>query len=118
MRLHALRIPGSQVPGRDCVFVEFQRAPAHRRLDRRQSDRHCGHRIAEIRPWLSELIKTFRLTQYTILSLCVDVPPGCSALAGRYSLEDHRRGGAHRARDPIDVRGGRISSHIEFFVPI
>ena len=28
--------------------------------------------ISEIRPWLSILVKTFRLTQYTILSLSVD----------------------------------------------
>ena len=30
--------------------------------------------IAEIRPWLTLLVKTFKLTQYTILSLTVDVP--------------------------------------------
>src|SRR5215472_16663571 len=28
--------------------------------------------MAEIRPWLSVLVKTFRLTQYTILSLSID----------------------------------------------
>jgi hypothetical protein len=74
--------------------------------------------IAEIRPWLSVLVKTFRLTQYTILSLSVDVPRA----AAHWRVDIHSKiiGVVVPTElvELIDVRGGRISSHIEFFVPI
>ena len=73
--------------------------------------------IAEIRPWLSILVKTFRLSQYTILSLAVDVPRD----AAHWSVEIHSKITGVMVPtelvDLIDVRDGRISSHIEFFVP-
>jgi ketosteroid isomerase-like protein len=74
--------------------------------------------IAEIRPWLSVLVKTFRLTHYTILSLSVDVPRA----AAHWQVDIHSKITGVMVPtelvDLIDVRGGRISSHIEFFVPI
>jgi ketosteroid isomerase-like protein len=74
--------------------------------------------IAEIRPWLSVLVKTFRLTHYTILSLSVDVPR--AAAHWRVDIHSKITGVMVPTElvDLIDVRGGRISSHIEFFVPI
>jgi ketosteroid isomerase-like protein len=74
--------------------------------------------IAEIRPWLSVLVKTFRLTQYTILSLSVDVPR--AAAHWRVDIHSKITGAVVPTElvDLIDVRAGRISSHIEFFVPI
>jgi ketosteroid isomerase-like protein len=74
--------------------------------------------IAEIRPWLSVLLKTFRLTQYTILSLSVDVPR--AAAHWRVDIHSKITGVVVPTElvDLIDARGGRISSHIEFFVPI
>jgi ketosteroid isomerase-like protein len=74
--------------------------------------------IAEIRPWLSILVKTFRLTQYTILSLIVDGPR--AAAHWRVDIHSKITGVIVPTElvDLIDVRGGRISSHTEFFVPV
>ena len=74
--------------------------------------------IAEIRPWLSVLVKTFRLTQYTILSLSIDVPR--AAAHWRVDIHSKITGVVVPTElvDLIDVRGGLISSHIEFFVPV
>ena len=73
--------------------------------------------IAEIRPWLSILVKTFRMTQYTILSLTVEVPRA----AAHWRVDIHSKiSGAivpTELVDLLDVRAGRIASHIEFFVP-
>jgi|SRR5579863_484597 len=73
--------------------------------------------ISEIRPWLSILVKTFRLTQYTILSLTVDAPR--AAAHWRVDIHSKITGTVVPTElvDLIDVRGGRIASHIEFFVP-
>jgi ketosteroid isomerase-like protein len=74
--------------------------------------------ITEIRPWLSILVKTFRLTQYTILSLAVDG----SRAAAHWRVDIHSKITGvvvpTELVDLIDVRGGRISSHTEFFVPV
>jgi len=73
---------------------------------------------AEIRPWLAVLVKTFRLTQYTILSLRIDVPR--AAAHWRVDIHSKITGIVVPTElvDLIEVRGGRIASHIEFFVPI
>ena len=73
---------------------------------------------AEIRPWLSVLVKTFRLTQYTLLSLSIDVPR--AAAHWRVDIHSKITGVVIPTElvDLIEVRGGRIASHIEFFVPI
>jgi ketosteroid isomerase-like protein len=74
--------------------------------------------IGEIRPWLSILVKTFRLSQYTLLSLSVDIPRA----AAHWQVDIHSKiTGAvvpTELVDLIDVRGGRIASHTEFFVPL
>jgi ketosteroid isomerase-like protein len=74
--------------------------------------------IAEIRPWLAVLVKTFRLSQYTLLSLSVDVPR--AAAHWRVDIHSKITGVVVPTElvDLIEVRGGRISAHIEFFVPV
>ena len=74
--------------------------------------------IAEIRPWLSILVKTFRLSQYTILSLTVEVPRAVAHW--RVDIHSKITGVVVPTElvDLIDVRDGRIASHTEFFVPI
>jgi ketosteroid isomerase-like protein len=74
--------------------------------------------IAEIRPWLSILVKTFRLTQYMILSLSVDLPRATAHW--RVDINSKITGVVVPTElvDLIDVRGGRIASHTEFFVPL
>jgi ketosteroid isomerase-like protein len=73
--------------------------------------------IAEIRPWLSILVKTFRMTQYTILSLTVEVPR--AAAHWRVDIHSKITGAVVPTElvDLLDVRAGRIASHTEFFVP-
>jgi ketosteroid isomerase-like protein len=74
-------------------------------------------RIARIRPWLSILVKTFRLSRYELLSLTVE---GQSAAAHwRVDIESKITGISIPTElvDLIEVRNGQISSQIEFFVP-
>jgi ketosteroid isomerase-like protein len=73
--------------------------------------------IAEIRPWLSILVKTFRLNHYMILSMSVDGPR--AAAHWRVDINSKITGVVVPTElvDLIDVRGGRIASHTELFVP-
>ena len=74
-------------------------------------------RIARIRPWLSILVKTFRLSRYELLSLTIE---GDSAAAHwRVDIESKITGVCIPTElvDLIEVRGGQITSQIEFFVP-
>ncbi len=73
--------------------------------------------IKEIRPWLSILVKTFKLSQYTLLSLTIDVPR--AAAHWRVDIHSKITGVVVPTElvDLIDVRAGRIASHTEFFVP-
>jgi ketosteroid isomerase-like protein len=73
--------------------------------------------IAQIRSWLSMLVKTFRLSQYQLLSLTVD---GARA-AGHWRVDVHSKITGTVAStelvDLLEVRDGQIASYIEFFVP-
>jgi len=74
-------------------------------------------RIARIRPWLSILVKTFRLRGYELLSLTIE---GTSAAAHwRVDIESKITGISIPTElvDLIEVRNGQITSQIEFFVP-
>ena len=74
-------------------------------------------RIARIRPWLSILVKTFRLRGYKLLSLTIE---GTSAAAHwRVDIESKITGISIPTElvDLIEVRNGQITSQIEFFVP-
>lgn len=73
--------------------------------------------IAEIRSWLSILVKTFTLSQYTLLSLAVDSPR--AAAHWRVDIHSKITGVIVPTElvDLLDVRDGRIASHSELFVP-
>jgi len=74
-------------------------------------------RIARIRPWLSILVKTFRLSRYQLLSMTIE---GAAAAAPRrVDIESKITGIIVPTElvDLIEVRNGQISSQIEFFVP-
>jgi len=72
--------------------------------------------LAEIRPWLSILVKTFRLSQYTLLSLTIDVPR--AAAHWRADIHSKITGAVVPTElvDLLDVSAGRIASHSELFV--
>jgi len=73
--------------------------------------------IAEIRSWLSLMIKTFHISDPAILSVIIE---GTRA-AGHWRAKIHSRiTGAVVATELVDlsqVRDGRIMSYTEFFVP-
>lgn len=74
-------------------------------------------RITRIRPWLSILVKTFRLSRYELLSLTVE---GSKAAAHwRVDIESKITGVVVPTElvDLIEERAGQISSLTEFFVP-
>lgn len=74
-------------------------------------------RIARIRPWLSILVKTFRLSKYQLLSVTIE---GTQAAAHwRVDIESKITGVVVPTElvDLLEVRDGQIASQIEFFVP-
>ena len=74
--------------------------------------------LAEVRPWLSILVRTFRLGEYRLLSLTIEGER--AAAHWRVDIHSKITGVVVPTElvDLIDVRGGRIASHIEFFVPV
>jgi len=74
--------------------------------------------ITEIRPWLSILVKTFRFTQYALHSLTADPPR--AAAHWRVDIHSKVTGAVVPTElvDLLDIRGGRIATHTEFFVPL
>jgi ketosteroid isomerase-like protein len=71
----------------------------------------------QIRPWLSVLVKTFRLRDYELLSLTIE---GARAAAHwRVNIHSKITGAlvATELVDLIEVRDGGIASYVEFFVP-
>jgi ketosteroid isomerase-like protein len=74
-------------------------------------------RLNRIRPWLSILVRTFRLSRYQLLSLTIE---GAHAAAHwRVDIESKITGISVPTElvDLIEVRNGAIASQIEFFVP-
>jgi hypothetical protein len=52
--------------------------------------------IDEIRPVLAVMIRTFKLTEQTILSMIIEGPECCGALAREGAVQDYRPYGANR----------------------
>jgi len=73
--------------------------------------------VAQFRPWLSILIKTFKISDYKILSTIIDAPK--AAVQWRCTIHSKITGVAVPTElvDLIEVRDGRVASYIEFFVP-
>ncbi len=73
--------------------------------------------LDQIRTWLTLLIKTFQLSDHAIVSVIID--DATAAVHWRAKIRS-RVTGATVATDLVDlvqVRGGRIASYTEFFVP-
>jgi ketosteroid isomerase-like protein len=70
-----------------------------------------------IRPWLTTLVKTFKLTDYLLLSRIVEGQR--AALHWRASIHSRITGSSVPTElvDLVEVRSGRIVSYVEFFVP-
>lgn len=71
----------------------------------------------EVRSWLAVLVKTFRLTRHEILSMVIDGPR--AAVHWRASIHSRITGASVPTElvDLVEMRGGRIGSYVELFVP-
>lgn len=72
---------------------------------------------AQIRGWLTVLLKSFSLSGYTVLARIID---GNRAAVHWRAVIHSRITGASIATelmDLVEVRGGRITSYVEFFAP-
>ena|ERR1700689_4631442 len=74
--------------------------------------------MEEIRSWLSIMVKTFKLTDYQLLSLVIDGSE--AAVHWRAQIHSKITGVAIATElvDLVQVRDQRIASYTEFFVPV
>lgn len=72
--------------------------------------------IDEFRPWLSLLIKTFKLTDYTLLSTLVDGSNAAVHWRSRIYSKITGTTVLTELVDLIQIQNGRIASYTEFFV--
>lgn len=72
---------------------------------------------ADIRSWLSMLVKTFKLSGYRLLSSVIE--SNRAAVHWRVDIHSKVTGGVVGTElvDLIEVCDGRIASYVEFFVP-
>jgi ketosteroid isomerase-like protein len=113
--LHAARVEGqlSQLCG---LFTD----DAHFRIAGSSAGKPIAiavDHIGEIRPWLAIMLKTFRLTDYEMLSSVIDGDK--AAVHWRVNIHSKITGAIVPTElvDLILVRQARIASYIEFFVP-
>ncbi len=73
--------------------------------------------VAEFRPLLALLIRTFRITDQTMISVIIDSPK--AAVLWRANVHSRITGTVVLTEfvDLIEIQDGRISSYLEFFVP-
>jgi len=73
--------------------------------------------LAEFKPWLSMMVKVFRLTDYSLLSLVVEWPR--ATVHWRADIYSKVTGVTVPTElvDLVELGGDRILSYTEFFVP-
>jgi ketosteroid isomerase-like protein len=73
--------------------------------------------LAEIRPWLATMVKTFKLVDHTILSMAID--GSRAAVHWRASILSKVTGvtAATDLVDLVEIADGAIGDYLEFFVP-
>jgi ketosteroid isomerase-like protein len=73
--------------------------------------------LAEFRPWLSMMVKVFRLSNYALQSLVVEWP----RVAARWRVDIYSKVTgvtvATELVDLVEIAENRIHSYCEFFVP-
>ena len=113
--LHAARLRGDlaamcRVFADDAVF-EIAGSSNGQRVEISASD------LRDFKPWLSMMVKTFRLSDYALLSLIVDEPR--AAAHWRVQIHSKITGQVVPTEliDLLELRDGRIVRYTEFFVP-
>ena len=114
-QLHAARV-GGDLAALCRLFAEegrFEIAGAS--ADKPVAIRADG--LAAFRPWLAMLLKVFRLSDYTLLSLIVEGPR--AAAHWRANIYSKVTGITVPTElvDLVELKGERIVSYNEFFVP-
>ena len=113
--LHAARL-GGDLTGMCRVFADDGRfeilgASANQSIAIRAKN------LAEFRPWLSMLVKVFRLSNYQLLSLTVEIP----RVVAHWRVDIFSKvTGVTVPTELVDVAqvdGERIASYTEFFAP-
>jgi len=73
--------------------------------------------LAEFKPWLSMMVKAFRVNDYQLLSLVIQGNRGSAHWRARIHSKITGIAVLTELVDLIEVRGGRICEYTEFFVP-
>jgi ketosteroid isomerase-like protein len=114
-QLHAARL-GGDLAGMCRVFADDGRyeilgASADKSIAIRAKN------LAEFRPWLSMLVKVFRLSNYQLLSLTVEIPRVVAHW--RVDIFSKVTGVTVPTElvDVVQVDGARIATYTEFFAP-
>ncbi len=114
-QLHAARL-GGDLAGMCRVFADDGRyeilgASADKSIAIRAKN------LAEFRPWLSMLVKVFRLSNYQLLSLTVEIPRVVAHW--RVDIFSKVTGVTVPTElvDVVQVDGERIAAYTEFFAP-
>jgi ketosteroid isomerase-like protein len=113
--LHAARVRGD-LAGMCALFANqgtFSIAGA-------SADKPIGIReetLTAFKPWLSMMVKVFRLSDYELLSLIVEWPKAAAHWRVKINSKVTGITVATELVDLIEIRDGRITSYNEFFVP-
>jgi ketosteroid isomerase-like protein len=114
-QLHAARL-GGDLAGMCRIFADEGRyeilgAGADKSIAIRANN------LAEFRPWLSMLVKVFRLSNYQLLSLTVEIPRVVAHW--RVDIFSKVTGVAVPTElvDVVQLDGERIAAYTEFFAP-
>jgi ketosteroid isomerase-like protein len=73
--------------------------------------------LEELRPWLAMMVKAFRLTDYTLLSILIDGAKAAMHWQARIHSKITGAVVSTELVDLVEVRDGCIASYTEFFVP-
>jgi ketosteroid isomerase-like protein len=73
--------------------------------------------IDEIRPVLAVMIRTFKLTEQTILSMIIEGPNAAVRWRAKVQSRITGRTALTELVDIVEVRDGRVASYTEFFAP-
>jgi ketosteroid isomerase-like protein len=73
--------------------------------------------IREFKPWLAMMVKAFRLSEYTLLSLVIDPPRAAAHWRAQIHSKITGQAVSTELVDLVEIRAGRIVRYTEFFVP-
>jgi ketosteroid isomerase-like protein len=73
--------------------------------------------IKEFRPWLSMMVKAFRVTDYQLLSLVIEGNRGAAHWRARIDSKITGVSVPTELVDLVESRSGKIVEYTEFFVP-